>query len=44
MVNIFLQILKRSKIKIRVMSGKDLKEFEKFWRGKDDITCTVISD
>ncbi len=39
-----LQILKRSKIKIRVMSGKDLKEFEKYWKGEEDITCTVISD
>jgi len=39
-----LQILKRSKIKIRVMSGKDLTEFEKFWNGEKDITCTVISD
>jgi len=39
-----LQILKRSKIKIIVMSGKDLKEFEKYWKGEKDITCTVISD
>jgi len=39
-----LQILKRSKIKIIVMSGKDLKEFEKYWKGDKDITCTIISD
>ncbi|MFW9876377.1 MAG: UMP kinase [Candidatus Thorarchaeota archaeon] len=39
-----LQILKRSKIKIRVMSGKDLKEFEKYWKGDENITCTFISE
>ncbi|UCD02265.1 MAG: UMP kinase [Promethearchaeota archaeon] len=39
-----LQILKRSKIKIRVMSGKNLKEFEKYWKGEKDIKCTTISD
>jgi len=39
-----LQILKRSKIKIRVMSGKDLKEFEKYWKGDENITCTIITD
>ena len=39
-----LQILKRSNIRIRVMSGKDLKEFEKYWNGKKDITCTVITE
>ena len=22
----------------------DLKEFEKYWKGEKDITCTVISD
>ncbi len=39
-----LQILKRSRIKIRVMSGKDLKEFEKYCKGEKDIFCTIISD
>ncbi len=38
-----LQILKRSNIKIIIMSGKDLKEFEKYWNGEEDITCTIIS-
>ena len=39
-----LQILKRSKIKIRVMSGKDLKDFEKYWKGDENITCTIVSE
>ncbi|MFX0000876.1 MAG: UMP kinase [Candidatus Hodarchaeota archaeon] len=39
-----LQILKRSKINIRVMSGKDLKIFEKYWRDEKDIICTIISE
>ncbi len=39
-----LQILKRSNIKIVIMSGKNLKEFEKYWNGKVDITCTIIAD
>jgi uridylate kinase len=38
-----LQILKRSNIKIIIMSGKDLKEFEKYWNGEEDIACTIIS-
>ncbi|UCC21029.1 MAG: UMP kinase [Promethearchaeota archaeon] len=39
-----LQIIKRSKIKIRVMSGKDLKDFEKYWKGDENINCTIISE
>ncbi len=39
-----LQILKRSKLHIRVMSGKDLKEFEKYWNGDENITCTTITE
>ncbi|MFX1328678.1 MAG: UMP kinase [Promethearchaeota archaeon] len=39
-----LQILKRSKIKTTIMSGKDLKEFEKFWKGEKDLICTRIYD
>ncbi|MFX1380031.1 MAG: UMP kinase [Promethearchaeota archaeon] len=38
-----LQILKRSNIKVIVMSGKDLKEFEKYWKGEENITCTIIT-
>ncbi len=38
-----LQILKRSNIKVLVMSGKDLKEFEKYLKGEKNITCTTIS-
>jgi uridylate kinase len=39
-----LQILKRSKIKVIIMSGKELNEFEKLWHGKKDIIGTVISN
>ncbi|MFX0035851.1 MAG: UMP kinase [Candidatus Hermodarchaeota archaeon] len=39
-----LQILKRSKIKTIIMSGKDLKEFGKYWKGEKDLICTKISD
>jgi len=39
-----LQILKRSKISVIVMSGKDLSEFEKLWNGKKEIRGTVISN
>jgi uridylate kinase len=39
-----LQILKRSKIKTRIMSGKDLKEFEKYYNGEQDILCTLITE
>jgi len=39
-----LQILKRSKIKSLITSGKDLSEFKKFWQGKKDIVGTVISN
>jgi uridylate kinase len=39
-----LQILKRSNIKTIIMSGKNLKEFEKYWNGEKDITSTVITD
>ncbi|MHA2125943.1 MAG: UMP kinase [Promethearchaeota archaeon] len=38
-----LQILKRSNIKITLMSGKDLIEFKKFWDGEKDIIGTIIS-
>ena len=39
-----LQILKRSKLKVRIMSGKNLKEFEKYWNDDEDIICTIISE
>ena len=39
-----LQIIKRSKIKVRVMSGRDLTAFQNYWNGKEDITCTLISE
>jgi len=39
-----LQILKRSKIKTLIISGKELSEFKKFWEGKTDILGTVISN
>jgi uridylate kinase len=38
-----LQILKRSNIKVFVMSGKDLNEFKKFWSGNRAIEGTIIS-
>jgi uridylate kinase len=39
-----LQILKRSKIKVVIMSGKELTEFKKLWHGNKDIIGTVISN
>ncbi|MFW9818560.1 MAG: UMP kinase [Candidatus Thorarchaeota archaeon] len=39
-----LQILKRSNVKTVIMSGKTLKEFEKYWNGEVDITCTIITN
>ena len=38
-----LQILKRSDIKVVVMSGNELYEFKKYWNGNDDINGTIIS-
>jgi uridylate kinase len=38
-----LQILKRSNIKVFIMSGKELSEFEKFWSGDKAIRGTIIS-
>lgn len=39
-----LQILKRSKIKVIIMSGKELSELQKFWNGNKDIIGTVITN
>lgn len=38
-----LQILKRSNIRIIVISGKNLNEFKKYMDGKKDIKGTIIS-
>ena len=38
-----LQILKRSNIKVYMMSGIDLNEFKKFLNGQEDIIGTIIS-
>lgn len=37
-----LQLIRRSNIKVLIMSGKDLKEFEKFWKGEKDFISTII--
>lgn len=39
-----LQILKRSKIKIIIMSGNELDEFKKFWNGETKFLGTLISN
>jgi uridylate kinase len=39
-----LQLLKRSHLKVIVMSGKDLTEFKNFWNGKQSIKATYLSD
>ncbi|MFX0083906.1 MAG: UMP kinase [Candidatus Hodarchaeota archaeon] len=38
-----LQILKRSDIRVNIMSGNDLNNFSKFWNGEKDIIGTEIS-
>ena len=37
-----LQILKRSKIEVLVMSGRDLEQFGKFWNGDKNTIGTRI--
>ena len=39
-----LQILKRSKIEVFIMSGIDLSQFEKFWNGDKNISGTRITN
>lgn len=39
-----LQILKRSDIKVRVMSGIDLKNFQHYWENGKDVKGTIISN
>jgi len=39
-----LQIMKRSKIKVYVVSGTNLEEFTKIWVGESDFNGTVISN
>ncbi|MHA1105832.1 MAG: UMP kinase [Promethearchaeota archaeon] len=41
---ISLQIMKRSKIKVYVVSGTNLNEFTKIWVGESDFNGTVISN
>jgi len=38
-----LQVLRRSKIKVIVMSGQDFNDFKKCWNGEKEFTGTVIS-
>jgi uridylate kinase len=38
-----LQILKRSNLRVSVMSGKDINEFKKLWGGEKNINRTIIS-
>jgi uridylate kinase len=38
-----LQILKRSKMNVFVMSGKNLSQFNKFWNNEKEIIGTIIS-
>jgi uridylate kinase len=39
-----LQIMKRSKLNVKVVSGTDLSEFKKLWDGKSDFVGTIISN
>lgn len=39
-----LQILRRSRIKVFVISGKDLNEFRKLWSGNTKILGTIIKN
>lgn len=39
-----LQILRRSKIKVYIISGKDLNQFLKFWNGDTKILGTIIKN
>ncbi|MHA2430356.1 MAG: UMP kinase [Promethearchaeota archaeon] len=39
-----LQILKRSRITVYIISGKDLNEFRKFWNGNTKIKGTIITN
>ncbi|MFX1574637.1 MAG: UMP kinase [Promethearchaeota archaeon] len=39
-----LQILKRSNIKVIILSGKDLNEFKKYWNGVKNVFGTIISN
>ncbi|MFX0012528.1 MAG: UMP kinase, partial [Candidatus Hermodarchaeota archaeon] len=38
-----LQILKRSRIKVIVMSGKNLSQFQKLWNNEKQVIGTTIS-
>lgn len=39
-----LQIMKRTKIKVFMLSGKNLDEFKNIWDGKSDFNGTLISN
>ena len=39
-----LQILKRSKIKVLIMSGENLNNFKNYWKGEKNLIGTIISD
>ncbi|TFF90428.1 MAG: UMP kinase [Promethearchaeota archaeon] len=38
-----LQILKRSRIPVRVMNGNKTEQFQKFWNGNEKVTHTLIT-
>jgi len=39
-----LQIIRRSKMKVYITSGKNLNEFRKFWLENKEINGTLISN
>ena len=39
-----LQILKRSDLKLRILSGKDLSSFKNYWSGNEAIKGTIVSN
>ncbi|MFX1394982.1 MAG: UMP kinase, partial [Promethearchaeota archaeon] len=39
-----LQILKRSNIKVLIVSGENLNNFKNYWKGEKNIIGTIISD
>jgi len=38
-----LQILKRSKLSIKIISGNNLEIFQQLWKGKKEVLGTLIS-
>ncbi|MFX1395164.1 MAG: UMP kinase, partial [Promethearchaeota archaeon] len=39
-----LQILKRSNIKVLIISGENLNNFKNYWKGEKNIIGTIISN